>query len=61
MAKSSQEKSKTTSSDKDQTDVAALKQKRILTGADIVAIGEEAPGEALLHAAFKQIDLHDDS
>ena len=42
MAKSSQEKSKTTSSDKDQTDVAALKQKRILTGADIVAIGEEA-------------------
>ena len=41
MAKSSQEKSKTTS-DKDQTDVAALKQKLILTGADIVAIGEEA-------------------
>ena len=41
MAKPSQEKPKTTS-DNGRVDLAALKKKLILTGADIVAIGEEA-------------------
>ena len=40
MAKPSQEKPKTTS-DNGRVDVAALKKKLILTGADIVAIGED--------------------
>ena len=42
MAKPSQEKPKTVSDKKQADDTSALKQKLILNGADIVAIGEEA-------------------